>query len=97
MAIRGVRGDEAGARMERARAIGLFRYRLIREAADPELSTKARGRLVRTVAACEHIDPSGRLVRISRHTLDHWTTGGLAGSTPWCPARASPARGCPAR
>jgi hypothetical protein len=28
----------------------LFRYRLIREAADPELSTKARGRLVRTVA-----------------------------------------------
>lgn len=26
----------------------------------------------RTVAACEHIDPSGRLVRVSRHTLDHW-------------------------
>jgi putative transposase len=69
MAVRGVRGDEAGARMERARA---FRYRLIREAADPELSTKARGRRVRTVAAGDHIDPSGRLVRVSRHTLDHW-------------------------
>lgn len=43
-----VRGDEAAARTERARAIGLFRYQLIREAADPALSPKARGRLVRT-------------------------------------------------
>ena len=42
-----VRDDEAAARTERARAIGLFRYELIREAADPGLSTRARGRLVR--------------------------------------------------
>jgi hypothetical protein len=59
MAVRDVRGDEAGARMEQARAIGLFRYRLIREAADPELSTKARGRLVRQVAAGSISIPPG--------------------------------------
>ena len=41
-------------RAERARAVGLFRYSLIREAADPKLSTKQRGRLVRDLAAREH-------------------------------------------
>ena len=64
--------DEVAARAERARAIGLFRYGLIREAADPGLSTRARGRLVRAVAAGEHLDPAGRRVRISRDTLDRW-------------------------
>jgi putative transposase len=49
--------DEAAVRAERARAIGLFRYQLIREAADPELSTRARGRLVRAIAAREHTNP----------------------------------------
>lgn len=48
-----VRGDEAAARTERARAIELFRYQLIREAADPALSPKARGRLVRQIATEE--------------------------------------------
>ena len=66
------RDDEAAARAERARAIGLFRYQLIREAADPALSTRARGRLVRAVAAVEHTDPGGRRVRVSRDTLDRW-------------------------
>jgi putative transposase len=32
--------DEERVRTERARAIGLFRYQLIREAADPARSTK---------------------------------------------------------
>jgi hypothetical protein len=50
----GVRKEEAAARAERAWAIGLFRYGLIREAADPGLSAPARGRLVRAVAADEH-------------------------------------------
>jgi putative transposase len=68
----GARADEATARSERARAIGLFRYGLIREAADPGLSTRARGRLVRAVAAAEHTDPTGRRVRVSRDTLDRW-------------------------
>jgi putative transposase len=68
----GARREEAAARSERARAIGLFRYGLIREAADPGLSTRARGRLVRAVAAAEHTDPTGRRVRVSRDTLDRW-------------------------
>jgi putative transposase len=67
-----VRHDEVGARTERARAIGLFRYELIREAADPAHSSKTRGRLVREVAAREHLDPAGRRRRISRDTLDRW-------------------------
>jgi putative transposase len=68
----GARDDEATARSERARLIGLFRYGLIREAADPGHSTRARGRLVRAVAAAEHLDPTGRRVRVSRDTLDRW-------------------------
>jgi putative transposase len=68
----GARADDAATRSERARAIGLFRYGLIREAADPGLSTRVRGRLVRAVAAAEHTDPTGRRVRVSRDTLDRW-------------------------
>ena len=67
-----VRDDEVAARTERARAIGLFRYQLIREPADPGLSSKARGRLVREIAAREHTGPGGRPVRVSRDTLDRW-------------------------
>jgi hypothetical protein len=52
--------DEAKVRAERARAIGLFRYQLIREAADPVHSTKERGKLVRELAGSEHTDPFGR-------------------------------------
>ncbi|CCK57833.1 Transposase (fragment) [Mycobacterium canettii CIPT 140070008] len=57
-------------RAERARAIGLFRYQLIREAADAADSTKERGKMVRELASREHTDPFGRKVRISRHTID---------------------------
>src|SRR6266568_3088359 len=64
--------QEEQARLERARAIGLFRYMLIREAADPALSTRQRGKLVRAIAAREHADPSGRPVRLTRWTLDRW-------------------------
>ena len=77
--------------MERARAIGLFRYQLIREAADPGLSTRARGRLVRAIAAGEHPGPDGRVVRVSRDTLDRWIrtwrTGGFDARVP-PPARS---------
>src|SRR3954453_4433501 len=68
----GARTEDAPARAERARAIGLFRYGLIREAADPGVSTRVRGRLVRAVAAAGHTDPTGRRVRVSRDTLDRW-------------------------
>ena len=59
-------------RAEQARAVGLFRYSLIREAADAKLSTKQRGRLVRAMAAREHVGPFGAPVRVSRPTIDRW-------------------------
>ncbi|WP_006247331.1 DDE-type integrase/transposase/recombinase [Mycolicibacterium tusciae] len=59
-------------RRERGHAVGLFRYQLICPALDPGLSTKARGRLVREIAAKEHTDPFGTRVRYSRDTLDRW-------------------------
>ena len=71
--------DEARVRAERARAIGLFRYQLIREAADPAHSTKERGKMVRELASREHTDPFGRRVRISRQTIDRWIRDWRAG------------------
>lgn len=59
-------------RRERGHAVGLFRYQLICPALDTGLSTKARGRLVREIAAREHTDPFGVRVRYSRDTLDRW-------------------------
>jgi hypothetical protein len=64
--------DDQARRLERARAIGLFRYMLIREAADASLTGRQRGALVRAIAAVPHTDPDGRTVRISRWTLDRW-------------------------
>ncbi len=61
------------------RDIALFRYSLIREAADPELSKRERGRLVRRLAAREHVRPDGRRVRIGRSTLDRWIRAYRAG------------------
>ena len=71
--------DEAKVRAERARAIGLFRYQLIRDAADPVHSTKERGKLVRELAGRTHTDPFGRQVRISRQTMDRWIRDWRAG------------------
>ena len=64
--------EEENARRERARAVGMFRYQLIRDAADPGLSSMQRGRMVRAIAGREHIDPAGRSVRYSRDHLDRW-------------------------
>lgn len=64
--------DDQAARVERARRIGLFRYMVIREAADPTLSGRQRGKLVRALAAMTHTDPDGRSIRVSRWTLDRW-------------------------
>lgn len=57
---------------DRRREIGLFRYALIRDAADPALSKAERGRLARALCEREHVGPDGRLVRISRTTLGRW-------------------------
>ena len=64
--------EQEQARLERAREIGLFRYMLIREAADPALTTRQRGAMVRVIAAREHKGPSGEPVRLTRWTLDKW-------------------------
>jgi putative transposase len=54
------------------RDIALFRYSLIREAADPELSPAERGALVRRLAAREHAFVDGSRVRVGRSTIDRW-------------------------
>ena len=64
--------DDQAARLERARAIGLFRYMLIREAADPVLTGRQRGAMVRAIAAVPHTGPDGRTLRVTRWTLDRW-------------------------
>ena len=77
-------GDEA--RAERAQAVGLFRYSLVREAADASLTTRQRGRLVRGLVEAEHAGPFGQPVRVSRATLDrwirHWRRGGFDALVP---------------
>jgi putative transposase len=82
-------GDEQTGRAERARAVALFRYSLIREAADPALSTRQRGRLVRGLAAREHAGPFGVPVRVSRASLDRWIRAWRSGGFD---ALAPPAR-----
>lgn len=64
--------DDEGRRRGRAEDIGLFRYALVREAADPGLSKAERGRLVRALAAQHHRGPDGRSTQVSRQTLDRW-------------------------
>ena len=63
----------------RRRDIALFRYGLIREAADPGLSPAERGRLVRALAARTHRGPDGEWMRVGRSTLDRWIVAYRAG------------------
>jgi putative transposase len=56
----------------RGREIALFRYALVRQAADAQLSTVERGRLVRALAGRDHQGPDGTRVRVGRSTLDRW-------------------------
>lgn len=64
---------------DRHRDIALFRYSLIREAADDALSTRQRGRLVRYLAERDHTGPNGEAVRVSRKTIDRWIRAYRAG------------------
>jgi putative transposase len=70
----------------RGREIALFRYALVRQAADEELSPAQRGRLVRDLAARDHLGPDGRRVQVGRSTLDRWVrayrTGGFDALVP---------------
>lgn len=70
---------EIDRRAQVAQDVALFRYALIRPAADPALSSKQRGALVRQLAATEHLGPFGRPVRYSRESLDRWIRAWKAG------------------
>src|SRR5260370_29068912 len=78
--------EEDRKRAARAEQVALFRYQLIREAADPALSTRQRGRLVRELAARAHPGPFGDSVTVSRETIDRWIrawrAGGVAALAP---------------
>ncbi|HEV7452865.1 MAG TPA: DDE-type integrase/transposase/recombinase [Pseudonocardiaceae bacterium] len=84
--------EERRRRAERARRVGLFRYELIQELIDPQLSTRQRGKLVRELAEATHTDPFGARVRVSRPTIDRWLrwwrAGGFEALVP-TPARVS--------
>jgi putative transposase len=84
--------DERRRRSERARRVGLFRYELIQEVIDPQLSVRQRGRMVRELAQLTHTDPFGQRVRVSRQTIDRWIrawrAGGFEALVP-TPARVS--------
>jgi putative transposase len=71
---------------DRATEVALFRYAPIREAADPAVSRRERGRLVRQLAAGMHTGPGGVEVRVGRSTLDEWIRayrrGGFEGLKP---------------
>lgn len=64
--------EEERRRAERAHQVALFRYQLIREAADPALSPGQRGAMVRRLAATTHTDPFGWQITAARGTLDRW-------------------------
>ncbi|MBA3280397.1 MAG: DDE-type integrase/transposase/recombinase [Geodermatophilaceae bacterium] len=64
---------------DRHRDMALFRYSLIREAADPALTAAERGQLVRHLAARDHLGPDGDRVVVSRSTIDRWIRAWRAG------------------
>ena len=64
---------------DRHRDMALFRYSLIREAADPALTAAERGQLVRHLASRDHQGPDGKPVVVSRTTIDRWIRAWRAG------------------
>lgn len=52
--------------------IALFRYQLIREAADESITTRQRGPMVRALAAQTHPGPFGGTVVVAKDTIDRW-------------------------
>jgi len=78
----------------RRQAVGLFRYSLIRPLAEPGLTARERGALVRSAVSVDHIGPDGVRVEVSatslRRWLRAWRSGGFAGLVP--AVRAQPTR-----
>jgi putative transposase len=79
--------------MDRSEDIALFRYGIIRAAADEGLTKANRGLVVRALAAQSHTSPSGQEVQVSRQTIDRWVRayrkGGFAALRPG-PRRVEP-------
>jgi putative transposase len=73
-------------RDEQRRAVALFRYSLIRPLADPALSPKERGAMIRALVAADHLGPFARRVEVSaptlRRWLRHWRAGGYEALLP---------------
>jgi putative transposase len=84
---------ERKARLERARAIGLFRYSLVQELIVAGMTGRERGRRARELAARAHRGPDGSLVQVTRHTVDRWRrdyeAGGFDALVP-APRQCSP-------
>jgi putative transposase len=59
-------------RRERAERIAFFRYQLIREAADENVTSRQRGPMVKKLAVQEHPGPFGGMVMVSKDTIDRW-------------------------
>jgi putative transposase len=72
---------EAGERqrLERARAIALFRYSLVQEVISPHLTPAQRGRRVRELAAATHAGPGGQDVQVSYQSINRWKRAYLGG------------------
>jgi putative transposase len=70
----------------RAEDIALFRFSVIAPAINPRLSPAERGRIVRDLAGCVHLDAGGAERVFSRCTLDRWirsyASSGLQGLMP---------------
>ena len=64
---------------EAQREVALFRYSLVREAAEESLSVRQRGRLVREMAGRDHAGPQDGRVRVARGTIDRWIRAYRAG------------------
>jgi putative transposase len=64
--------SESAVRRDRTEKIALFRYQLIRAAADSAVTTRQRGPMVRDLAAVVHPGPFGGTVTVSKDTIDRW-------------------------
>ncbi|MDR1151375.1 MAG: helix-turn-helix domain-containing protein, partial [Bifidobacteriaceae bacterium] len=66
-------------RSERADRMAMWRWGVIRDAIDPELTAKQRGLVVRRIAAQAHPAPNGGVRTVSRETVDRWVRAWRAG------------------
>ena len=86
---------QAAAARQRRHTIALWRWALTEPAMEPALTSRQRGAVVRQLASGEHAGPDGRMVSVSRRTIDRWVVarreggfGALVPSPRQCPPRA---------